>query len=91
MVFQSANKYSVKDFLLDESFQELIILPKELISVGLTKWLEEHPDKVDIIDEARSMLLQLKLNFERDELQKDLNEVWARVSERLDQTIIGKK
>jgi ferric-dicitrate binding protein FerR (iron transport regulator) len=58
----SEKKYSVKDFLLDERFQQWVRNPEEVSNAYWKHFQEHHPEARQPIAEARNFLL--KLNFE---------------------------
>jgi transmembrane sensor len=51
--------YSVKDFLLNESFQKWI-LELEEVNIFWEDWLNAHPDKISLITEAKSAIQSIK-------------------------------
>lgn len=45
-------------------------------------WLNEHPDKIELIAEARSTIELIKESYERN-LAGELDEVWLRITESI--------
>jgi transmembrane sensor len=81
-------RYSVKDFLLDESFQRWVRRQGADTRGEFDNWLEEHPEKRDIIEQARTIMLQMKSHFEADTSQNAIEEIWSRIQNTIDNTLI---
>jgi len=79
-------KYSVKDFLLDESFQRRVIGEGNHSVEVWPDWLKEHPEKRTTLEEAQLTTAQLKSQLEQDSLVEDLEEVWIRIENSIDTT-----
>jgi len=74
-------KYSVIDFLLDESFQQWVINPQEGHWNSL---LEQQPTKNDMAEEARVIVSHLKMQFNYTEDLEEQQKLWIRISNTLD-------
>jgi len=70
--------YSVKDFILDESFQKWVLQPDDAICTFWNSWLELHPEKQSVVDEARSTIQSIGFRKEHP-TQQDLSEVWQNI------------
>jgi hypothetical protein len=57
--------YSVKDFVMNESFQKWILEPDEEVNIFWEDWLNSHPDKEALISEARSTILAISEAYEK--------------------------
>lgn len=83
--------YSVKDFLLDESFQRWVRRQGADTSGEFENLLEAHPEKSGIIKQARATMLQLESHFEEDTSQNDIEEIWSRIQNTIDNTLINQE
>lgn len=72
--------YSVKDFILDESFQKWVLQPNEAICAFWESWLKLHPEKQATVDEARNIIKSLGFREEFPTPQ-DFSEVWENIEE----------
>lgn len=81
--------YSVKDFLLDESFQRWISQDDVVFNDGFDNWLTEHPERRDTLERARTMLLKMQSHFEADTARNEIDEIWARIQHTIDNTLIN--
>jgi hypothetical protein len=79
-------KYSVKDFLLDESFQHWVIQGHTLSGAGWLNWLKEHPEKHSKIAEAKATMQQLKSGLAEEVSHEDLKEVWIKINDTVNGT-----
>lgn len=71
--------YSVKDFMLNESFQKWILEPDEGVNVFWEHWLAAYPDKAELVREATSMILSIKEAHEKN-IRPEFNEVWHMIT-----------
>lgn len=70
--------YSVKDFILDESFQKWVLEPDEATNAAWEGWLKLHPAKQATVDEARNIIISI--GFRNDlPSQQDFAEVWDNI------------
>lgn len=53
-------KFTIKDFVCDEYFQDWIILPEVQSDKFWNSWVKSHPDKSETIDQAKKFLLNIK-------------------------------
>ena len=81
-------KYSVKDFLLDESFQQWVRRKGAVKTGEFDNWLEEYPEKRGVIEQARASMLHLESHFEEDTSQNEIEEIWSRIQNTIDNTLI---
>lgn len=54
------NKFSVYDFLKDESFQKWVKAPNPASDRFWNSWIKEHPEKEEIVTEARKIMLSIR-------------------------------
>jgi transmembrane sensor len=73
------SNYSAKDFILDETFQKWTLESDREAKIFWDKWLNEHPDKADIITEARITILTIRDAFEKN-VSNDQAQVWDRIA-----------
>jgi transmembrane sensor len=76
------SNYSVKDFVMNESFQKWTLEPDLEGKAFWENWLNERPEKIELIAEARSIIESLKASYERT-LDGELDEVWLRITESI--------
>ncbi len=77
---QDYSNYAVKDFVLDESFQQWVLNPKKESDLFWKKWVTEH-QKVEIINEARYIVENLKFSNYRLS-GKNVKELWVRIKKQ---------
>ncbi len=74
--------YSVKDFILNESFQKWILQTDIEAKLFWEDWLNTHPDKIELITEARSMIQSITETHEQN-LEGECDEVWRMITESI--------
>ncbi len=84
------SNYAVKDFVLNESFQKWTLEPDLQGKVFWENWLNEHPDKIELIMEARSTIEAIRETHETD-LTYEHDEVWQRITVDIDDLDRGAK
>ncbi|HMJ70294.1 MAG TPA: hypothetical protein VK508_15425 [Cyclobacteriaceae bacterium] len=77
------SNYSVKDFVLNESFQKWVLQPDEEIQALWDNWLSAHPEKAEIVAEARTTIGNIKRAIEQN-VDCDSEDVWDRISKDID-------
>jgi ferric-dicitrate binding protein FerR (iron transport regulator) len=71
-------KYTVEDFVLDESFQKWILSPDPQINSFWENWLLQHPDKKKMAEEAK--LIICHINFKKEYPAEDeYTKVWENI------------
>jgi hypothetical protein len=76
--------YSVKDFILNESFQKWILEEDEEANIFWEEFQNAHPNKAELICEAKSAILSLsKANDQQ--LAPERNQVWQMILKSIDQ------
>lgn len=70
--------YSVKDLILDESFQQWVLCPDEENNAFWTSWLNLHPEKQSLVDEAKNIIRSIGFREEYP-TQQDFSEVWENI------------
>jgi transmembrane sensor len=79
-VTMDPKNYSIKDFILNESFQKWILERDEEASNSWEGWLKENPGKAEVIREARSIVLAIRKANEK-QLTRQRDEVWEMIME----------
>jgi hypothetical protein len=72
------SNYSARDFVLNESFQKWILDPDEETHAFWDDWVIEHPEKAEMIEEARTIVQNIKSVIEMN-VKCDRDEVWERI------------
>jgi len=77
-------QYSVKDFVLDEHFQQWV-LTQDPEAVNFWKnWLRQNPDKREVVEEARALILEM--DFEKTtSTSKEYRDVWQNIDKEVEQ------
>jgi hypothetical protein len=76
--------YSVKDFVLNESFQKWILEHDEDARIFWEDCLSAHPVKADLMREARSVVLLIKEGNNKH-LTRERDQVWRMILESIHQ------
>ncbi len=76
------NHYETNDFVADSYFNRWVKYPDKETNAFWQKWLEERPDKADILAEARSIVAFLNFSVEKASLEEQ-QEVKAKVMKQL--------
>lgn len=74
------SNYVVKDFVLNESFQKWILQPDDEIQFFWTNWLTDHPEKYDVIMEAKLFIQNIRASIEE---HVDDFDVWNEINDSL--------
>lgn len=69
------SKHDVADFAVDDFFIQWVKKPTKHANQFWTNWLEENPDKYEVLQEARELVLILAED-EDDLAEWELNEIW---------------
>ena len=84
------SQYSVKEFVLDDSFQQWV-LQNDLRSRAFWEaWLAHHPEKADEVEEAKRLLLALA-DQQDVSTGQDAQTVWQQIQDSLDQAPAERK
>lgn len=78
-----STKADVKDLVLNESFQKWVLEPDDARQNFWNNWLEQHPEKTEAVNEARSLVLNIKNSFEEN-VEDDLFRTWENVEKSID-------
>ncbi|WP_236974154.1 FecR family protein [Membranihabitans maritimus] len=77
------NDYKKDDFVLDEYFQQWVLESDSETQKFWTNWLKLHPEKGEVIDEARRTVILLSEEMKVEKLSEgDYNAMWQNISER---------
>lgn len=80
----SYDNYSVNDFVMDGSFKKWVKDPQSEEGVYWKEWILQNPDKKELIDEARQIILYM--NFKTHSLSKnDVNSLWQKLDRRIEE------
>lgn len=74
--------YSVKDFVLNESFQKWILERDDNARIFWEDRLSAHPAKADLMREAQSVILSIKEGNNK-QLTRERDQVWRMISESI--------
>lgn len=72
------SSYSVRDFVLTESFQKWILDPDEETKNFWEDWLRQHPEKAETITEARNTIQNLRCAIEKN-IKSEGDELWTKI------------
>lgn len=75
-------QFTVEEFVLDSDFRRWVLQPNVESNTFWQKWLKEHPHKIGVLQEARSILLMMaRVNYGWDEQMEDA--LWSRIEEEM--------
>lgn len=70
--------YTISDFLEEDSFIRWVRLEADENDFDWESWLMEHPEKREIIDQAKSLILHLK--FKEEHIKEGVEDsLWAKI------------
>jgi transmembrane sensor len=72
-------EYKVQDFLHHALFRKWVISPDHDTDIFWKKWLTANPDKQEIVDQARNVLLLIGFE-EHEPTAEDQQEVWEKIT-----------
>ncbi len=75
-------EYSVQQFLEDPSFREWVLRPDFESDQFWGHWISANPDKVQILDEAKNLLLELRIP-EYALSQEEIESVWEKIQHQI--------
>jgi transmembrane sensor len=78
------SNFSTKDFLLNESFQRWVLEPDEAAKSFWNDWLATHPEKYEMVIEAR-IQIETMHKFFADFRNADETEVWQKISNSIEE------
>lgn len=67
----------IEELLLDPFFQQWVLSPTQESELFWIKWVLQHPDKKEMIEQARSIILSL--DFKDDLIASEVDEEWGKV------------
>lgn len=75
--------YSLYDFVFDDSFIRGVKRPESEEAVFWDEWISVHPDKKELINEARQIILLM--DFENPEFtERDADRLWHQLNRRIE-------
>lgn len=75
MIFE---EFEMKDFLADESFYLSVKNPNSEEGLFWNAWLNDHPEKKEIADHARKMLLSIGFQ-DKSFTNKEITDLWSNI------------
>lgn len=77
-------QYSVEDFMLDPRFRKWVFQPDKEVNLFWEEWAIQHPDKLNLLQEARILLLHLP--HEKHTLESgEINALWSNIDQHTDE------
>jgi len=76
--------FSVEEFALDPYFKQWVLFPAQDSELFWIKWLLQHPDKKDTVEQARSIVMFL--GFKDDLHAYEIDEEWDKVYAKITST-----
>jgi hypothetical protein len=70
--------YSIKDFLLDETFQKWVLKQGSSIDAHWERKENIPKDNIELAEEAKSVLQRIRMALE-NEVEDDMEDVWTRI------------
>ncbi|NRB52987.1 MAG: FecR domain-containing protein [Saprospiraceae bacterium] len=74
--------FSAEDFAANESFQDFFLHQQPDAVKFWTRWIEEHPEKLDEINAAKTLLERLSLGIQAEETQAALKDLKQEINHR---------
>lgn len=74
--------FSAEDFAANESFQDFFLHQQPDAVKFWTRWIEEHPEKLDEINAAKTLLERLSLGIHAEETQAALKDLKQEINHR---------
>jgi transmembrane sensor len=75
--------YNLKDFILDEKFQQWILTPDKELDIFWNKCLEQYPYKKSTIEEAKHFILSLDFKPHYPSFEEYLED-WKKLSQKIE-------
>ena len=79
----SFSYYSSEEFANDPHFREWVLNPDPSLNYFWEKWMQSHPDKKEIIEEARVLVIAFH-EQESPILQESHDVVWAHIKSTIE-------
>lgn len=83
MVKSDFIQFSVRDFILDESFQHWINNPESVPSDEWGEWLAKYPEQRSVVEEAKSFISVVRVALDEEVALEEVEESWMDVQSRL--------
>lgn len=65
-------RFTVEEFVLDKNFRNWVLNPDAESNLFWQQWLQHHPEKREVLQEARAIILKMPLiNYGWDEEMED--------------------
>jgi transmembrane sensor len=74
--------YEVEDFILDDSFIEWVRIPNRELDIFWQAWLQQHPDRAEVAQQARKMILSLRILPHQDLTDFEVDDLVTQVQAR---------
>ncbi len=78
----SPEEYNVEDFIADETFINFHLKSKNVDEQYWIEWIEAHPSKINIVNEARQKVSDLSFNISEEEYLVELEKLKAAINKR---------
>ncbi len=77
----SYSRFSVEDFVLDKYFRQWVLSPDEESNLFWQEWLQHHPEKIEMLQEARAIIVKIpRINYGWNlELE---NAIWHSIAQK---------
>ena len=76
------HKFTLEDFVLDKKFRQWVLTPDQEINLFWEHWINQYPEKVELLKEARTLLLQLPENKHLLHDEEE-NQLWELIDARI--------
>ncbi|MEO5979061.1 MAG: hypothetical protein ABIS36_23070 [Chryseolinea sp.] len=83
MVKSDFLQFSIKDFILNESFQHWITNPHHVPSEEWPEWLAKYPERVLVVEKAQSFISVVRESLDELVDLEEVEESWMDVQSRL--------
>ena len=80
--------YSIEDFVADDYFRQWVQHPDESNQKFWKDWIQQHPEKLDTINEARDLVKHLNFKVAQPD-QADVLDVRKKIQEGIDTPVVS--
>jgi transmembrane sensor len=88
------NHYIVEDFVWDVFFRQWVLSPTRETDIAWNEWIENNPEKSDIIQQAKSIVLSMRLNepeISEPEIREVINRTISRIHTHSPEPALGEE